>query len=103
MDGNNNGIFTNLVMGELVRSSRSLTIWIQGGQAPISIWPAIDIYLGTLTLGPTIMVGFHVSAAKKRIWVNVGTISRIDTDPLPACAADQQDAAAPVAAPAQVE
>jgi hypothetical protein len=92
-------IFANLVMGELVRSSRSLTIWSQGRDAPISVMPAIDVYVGTLTMGQTVMVGFHVKCTGKRIWLNVGSITRIDVDPLPARAnvTDQQAATAPVA------
>lgn len=97
-------IFTNFVMGELVRSSRSLTIWSQGRDAPVSVMPAIDIYVGTLAMGQAIMVGFHVKSTGKRIWLNVNSITRIDADPLPRATpgADQQAAAALAPAPAQV-
>jgi hypothetical protein len=92
-------IFANLVMGELVRSSRSLTIWSQGRDAPVSIIPAVDIHLGTLVIGQAIMAGFHVKCTGTRIWLNVGLISRIDADPLLARenVASQQSATAPVA------
>ena len=76
-------ICANLVMGNLVSSSRSLTIWIQGRDAPVSIMPAADVYVGTLALGKAIMAGFHVGCTGTRIWLNVALISRIDADPLP--------------------
>jgi len=97
-------IHANLVLSELVRSSRSLTIWIQGGQAPISIWPAIDLYLGTLVIGSIITAGFRVgrnSTSEKNIWVNIATISRIDADPLPARETVASQPVTP-SAPAQV-
>ncbi|MEX2717084.1 MAG: hypothetical protein Q6370_012345 [Candidatus Sigynarchaeota archaeon] len=77
-------MITNHVLSELVRASRSLTFWIQGQDAPVTILPAVDHYVGILVLGPNIMAGFSMKCTGTRIWLNIGSISRIDADPLQA-------------------
>ena len=73
--------WANLTMGELVRASGSLTIWIKGHDLPVEVTPGKDVYMGILTLGPVIMARFYMAASGKVIHVNIVDISRVDAEP----------------------